>query len=443
MSRPERSRPLWDHLWVSQLWLDLLSRGAATIAGLFLVLATTISLMRTVVIPRSLRSAISDTVATAVIKIAQVISRAPRTYRGRDSVLAWAGPTIIILQLITWLVLYLFAYAFLIYGVGGHNYPDALTQAGSSLFTLGFAASSNSDQTIIDFFAGATGPIVIAMLIGFLPTIYSSYLEREVDVTMLSAMGGEPAWGPEFLARHALADNVDTLPATFAHWSRWASALRMTHVTYPVLVWVRSARATRHYAIALLAVLDAAALKVSLNKTLPRTQSFGLLLNGAQAFEVLYVILFLKRPWRTRIPLAGMFLGRPPGDYRRKGSLPSWNERMLAAETAADTDAARGLDADAVAALMAGEAHELHVTRADFDVAVDVIGRSGFPIDRDLDEAWEQFRVLRARYEFAAYQICRALDATPAPWSGDRKITTAVIWPTLAVDLLPDTGAAE
>lgn len=441
MSRPERSRPLWDHLRVSQLWLDLISRGAATIVGLFLLFVTTISLMRTVVIPRSLRSAISDTVATVVIKTAQLIARAPRSYRGRDSVLAWAGPTIIILQLVTWLVLYLFAYAFLIYGVGGHNYPDAMTQAGSSLFTLGFAASDNRDQTIVDFFAAATGPVVIALMIGFLPTIYSSYLEREVDVTMLGAMGGDPAWGPEFLARHALTENVDTLPETFARWSRWASALRMTHVTYPVLVWVRSARASRHYAVSLLAVLDAAALKVSLNTTLPRTQSFGLLLHGAQAFEVLYVILFLKRPWKTRIPLAGMFLGRPAGDFSRTRTTASWNERMLAVEIAADKDAARGLDGEAVAALVIGEAHELQITRADFDVAVDIIRRSGFPIDRDLDDAWTEFKVLRTRYEFAAYEICRALDATPAPWSGDRKVPTPTIWPSIAVNLLPDHGS--
>ena len=92
---------------------------------------------------------------------------------------------------------------------------------------------------------------------------------------------------------------------------------------------------------------------------------------------------------------------------------------------------------------MAGEAHEVSITREQFDVAVDIIRRSGFPIDRDLDEAWEQFRVIRARYEFAAYQICRALDATPAPWSGDRTIPTPVAWPSLAVDLLPDAGAAE
>ena len=425
---------------MSQLWVDLVSRGAATVFGLFLFVATTVSLMRTVVIPRALRSSISDTVASAVIGIAMLLPRMRRTYRGRDAVLAWAGPSIIMLQLITWLVLYLFSYGFLLYGVGGRDYGAAMTQAGSSLFTLGFASAGNSDQTVIDFFAAATGPIVIAMLIGFLPTIYSAYLEREVDVSMLSAMGGEPAWGPEFLARHALADDLDAIPETFAQWSRWAAALRMTHITYPVLVWVRSARASRHYAVALLAVLDAAALKLALNTTLPRSQSFGILLHGGQAFEVLYVFQFLKRPWRNRLPFVGLFLGGSEATRERAGTLPGWNRGMLATEMAADMDATRGLDTTVVNALAAGEERELLITRADFDLAVDHVRRSGFPIDRDLDEAWEQFRLARARYEFAAYEIIRRLDATPAPWSGDRRIPTPVEWPTLASDLLPQVG---
>ena len=83
-----------------------------------------------------------------------------------------------------------------------------MRQSGSSLLTLGFASVNTEDQTIIDFMAAATGPIVIAMLIGFLPTIYSTYLEREVDVTMLSATGGEPAWGPELLSRLAIGGDA-------------------------------------------------------------------------------------------------------------------------------------------------------------------------------------------------------------------------------------------
>ena len=110
---------------------------------------------------------------------------------------------------------------------------------------------------------------------------------------------------------------------------------------------------------------------------------------------------------------------------------------MIAIHVASDMDAVQSLDGDAVRALERGEQQPLTLTRADFDHAVDVLTRSGFPIDRDLDEAWELFSVARSRYEFAALEICRRLDVTPAPWSGTRSIPTPTVWPTLACDVLP------
>lgn len=428
---------MWEHLRVSQLMADILSRGAASLAGLFLLGATTLSLMRTVVIPRALRSIISDAVAKVVVGIATGVSRMRRSYPKRDGILAWTGPTIIIGQLITWLLLYLLAYGLLIYGVSGEDFGESLRQAGSSLFTLGFAAVNTETQTIIDFMAAATGPIVIALLIGFLPTIYSTYLEREVDITMLSAMGGEPAWGPELLSRMAMGGTAAELPPTFMEWAKWSTRLRLTHVTYPVLVYVRSARAMRHYVISLLAVMDAAALKLALTTKLPRKEAFTLLLEGGQTFEVLYVFLFQKRSLRARLP----FTGRFNGQSRRSGlvakRLPGWNDHMIAIHVASDMDAVQSLDGDAVRALERGEQRPLIITRADFDHAVDVMKRSGFPVERDLDEAWDLFRVARSRYEFAALEICRKLDVTPAPWSGGRTIPTPTVWPTLACDVLP------
>ncbi|MHB1212645.1 MAG: hypothetical protein ACYC0W_10360, partial [Candidatus Nanopelagicales bacterium] len=99
-----------------------------------------------------------------------------------------------------------------------------------------------------------------------------------------------------------------------------------------------------------------------------------------------------------------------------------------------------GPDAAAVARLAQGEEQELTVTRADFDKAVDVLRRSGYPIESDLDIAWEEFRLARSRYEFAALAMAKALDATPAPWSGDRLPPTAVMWPTMVVDMIPEVG---
>ena len=422
---------------MSQVMTDLLSRGGASIVGFLLVLATTISLMRTVVIPRALHSLISDTVSKVVTSTALILSRMRRTYAKRDGVLAWAGGTIIVLQLLTWLALYLVGYGLLIYGVSGMGMGDAMRESGSSLLTLGFASQNTEDQTIIDFLAAATGPIVIAMLIGFLPTIYSVYIEREVNVTMLGTAGGEPVWGPEMLARYSLADAVDDLEDTFAEWSRWAAALRMTHVTYPVLVWVRSARASRHYITSLLAVMDAAALMLSLNSSRKHPKAFTMLLQGGQALEVMYVFLFRKAPWRDRRLFAGMFTDRSPELQGLSEAMPVWNKRMMATELASDADAAQGLDADAVAALERGDIHPLSITRADFDEAVEMLRRAHFPIDRDLDDAWDHFRVMRSRYEFPAHQIAYRLDATPTPWSGDRRVPTPVAWPTPAVSMIP------
>ncbi len=423
---------------MSQLVADVLSRSAASIVGLFLLIATTTSLMRTVVIPRSLRSIISDTVARAVTATATGIARLRRDYPARDAVLAWAGPLIIILQLITWLVLYLLAFGLLLYGIGGQDLGDSIRQAGSSLLTLGFAAVNTEEQTIIDFFAAATGPIVIALMIGFLPTIYSAYLQREVDVTTLGVAAGEPAWGPELLSRYALTDNLPGIADEFLKWGAVASRLRMTHMTYPVLIWVRSAQAIRHYAVAMLAVMDAAALQVSLNHSLQRTGAYRLLIQGGQSFEVLYVIVSQRHSWRPRMGFRGSFRASGPPAQSADIVLPGWSRKMIAVELATDRDAMTGLDADAVKALSRGERGPLRITRADFDKAVDVLQRSGFPIDRDLDQAWEQFQAARSRYEFAAYELCRILDATPAPWTGDRTIPTPTMWPHLSVDLLSD-----
>jgi len=431
---------VWDHSRVSQLMTDILSRSAASLVGLALVIATTISLMRTVVIPRALRSTISDLVSKAVVGTALGVARLRRTYAGRDSVMAAAGPTVIILQLITWLALYLVAYGLLLYGLSGQSMGDSMRQAGSSLLTLGFASGNREDQTIIDFFAAATGPIVIALLIGFLPTIYSAYLDREVEVTMLSAMGGEPAWGPELLCRHAVAGNLPAVSTLLAQWAGWSARLRMTHVTYPVLVWVRSARGTRHYLTALLAVMDAASLQLALNRSMPRHDAYAVLLQGGQALEVIYVFLFRRLGWRVHMPFSGNFLGGSRESQARARELPSWSRQMLATEMAANLDAAHDLDTEAILALQQGEDHPVTITREEFDAAVDLLRRADFPIDTPLDEAWEQFRISRSRYEYAVYAMAREVDATPAPWSGPRRVPTPTLWPTFVVDLLPEVS---
>lgn len=430
---------------MSQLVADIASRTGATIFGLFLLFATSLSLLRTVVVPRSLRSVISDAVTRVVLGIAFAIARLSRSYVRRDGVLAWAGPLIILGQLVTWMLLFLLAYGLLIYGASGMNFGNALRESGSSLLTLGFASVNAESQTIIDFIAAATGPIVIALMIGFLPTIYSVYIEREADVTALGSLAGEPAWGPELLSRLSLADNLEGVTPIFTRWTAISAHIRMTHMTYPVLIWVRSGRARRHYVVSLLAVLDAAALLVSLKPSQRKSGAYALLAQGGQAMQVLEIASIQRHSWRRMLPFAGRLDVSPPDLRRLESGLPGWNRHIIAAEIASDLDAIQGMDADAVATLARGEKHPVLLTREDFDKAVEMLEEAGFPVDDgvDLDHAWDQFRVARSRYEFAAYALCRRLDAPRAPWTGDRRFPTPVMWPTLAVTVLPEFDVDE
>lgn len=428
---------MWDDRAVSDLVAELASRGVATVAGIVMLIATVRSLMRTVVVPRALGSMISDAVSRGVIGLTSAIARLRRSYVKRDAVLAWAGPTILIAQLITWLLMFLLAYGLLLYGLGGGTFGESLRESGSSLFTLGFADIDTTDQTAIDFMAAATGPIVIALMIGFLPTIYATYIDRESAVTALSVAAGEPAWGPEMLSRHVLADTLDSANDEFLKWRDLAAALRMSHTTYPVLIWVRSSRPYRHYVVSLLACLDAASLMVSLSTKIDHRPAYQLLIQGGQSMEVLFTLLSRRHHIR-RLPLVGRIISSTSTPAPPEERLPGWNRKIIAVELASDKDVLRGLDSRKRRELDERGRGSITLTRAEFDEAVDLLKKSGFPIDRDLDEAWTQFTAARSRYEYAAYAICEILQAPPAPWSGQRTFTAPTVWPHRALDQLPE-----
>jgi hypothetical protein len=419
------------------LTAELASRGLSMTLGVVLFLAVTVSLMRTVIVPRPLRSLYTDAVMWLIISVVQVIARARRSFAARDSALAWIGPILILGLLIAWLFGFLVAYGLMLYGVGGKGLGDSMRESGSSLLTLGFAGSDAENQTVIDFIAAATGPIVIAMLIGFLPTIYQAFIDREINVTMLVTEAGEPAWGPELLSRSTLTGSLDSLDRLFDSWTIWAASTRLTHITYPMLLYVRSTGARRHFTVSLLAVMDAAALKVSLTDSLPRRNSYRVLLEGTQAFNLLYIHFFARRPRRSRIPFVGRFLGGMRHPLPSSLTLPAWKDEIIAVHEAAAQDSAAGMPTAGVLDLGSGEEMPLQITRAEFDFAVDVLRRSGFPMERSPDDAWLMFKEARSRYEFPAYAIMHRLSAVPAPWTGVRTPATATIWPTLAVDLLP------
>lgn len=344
--------------------MDVL-RWLACALGIGIVLWTGSSVVRTLIVPRGLQSVLPRTVARYAIRLFLFIARRFDTYDARDKVLAFQAPTFLLALLSTWLVLFLMGYAFLLWPFIG-SLQRSLLESGSSLFTLGFASTHSVAPTTIHFLAAATGLVVVALLVGYLPTLYAAFNRRETVVTMLQSRAGAPAWGPELLFRYQNVDLVPQLPLLYQEWERWAADVAETHTNYPVLIYFRSPHPLRSWILGLLAVMDSAAIYLALCPGSAPTEAR----------------LCLRMGFLCLRDIAA-FLGVPfdPDPLPQDPIILSFD---------------------------------------DFAAGLARLEEVGFPMERTPEEAWPHFRGWRVNYESVAYALANVVSAPPGPWSGPR-----------------------
>jgi len=422
-----------------------IARAVPFLIGVALLISAGMSIVRTMVIPRITVSWLFAITVRGTDAVFTGAARLMRTYQARDRVLAWSGPLGIVAALIVWLALFLTAYALMIFGARDVSITAAFLQAGSALLTLGLIGTPGESATLLDFFAAMTGPAVIALLIGFLPTLYQAYLAREARVLLDTSVSGAPEWGPEFLVRVKMLEGEDDLPTIFGQWTPWAAQVRLTQTLYPSLNRFRSAVSTRNWLIALMSALDAAALSSAISKDSPDPRTVTLLQEGTQAIlsidaaEIGLDSVIRLRPWERRLKTTLSVFGveeRDPSTPRDSDALDDYLPKgMQAVSEAVTLDSLRGQVPGTDKVFMSYGRRESTLSREDFDFALDYMASAGIAIDRDRDEAFEIFRRIRGRYESAAYHLAQRFYLTPAPWSGPRDPATPVIWPTLAARL--------
>src|SRR6516162_8390535 len=326
-------------------------RVVGAVAGGLLVLTALSSVVGTLMVPRPVGSWLTRWVDKIVNGGFRLASDAIDDKGRRDRLLATQAPVILLGQLAAWLGISLLGYALLFWPFASPGITDAFTLAGSSMFTLGFAAPSGSVPAAIVFAAAATGLIVVALQIGYLPTLYSAFNRRETEVALLNARAGVPSWGPELLARtfYALGtgvSTVDTLPDLYARWERWAADVAESHATYLPLVRFRSPRPLSSWVTSLLAVLDSAALFLALSpKAAPTVPARLCLRAGFQCFNQIATAMGIQVPGEASPPSA------------------------------------------------------ISLTYEEFLSGIDRMRKIDFPLERDPAEAWPDFVGWRANYE--------------------------------------------
>jgi hypothetical protein len=417
--------------------LEVLIHTVAFVAGAALFFATTAAVVQSMLAPRATHSWLLGLPGKVTRAVYEFFLHRRRTYAARDSLLSTKAPTTILVQLVAVMVSYLIAVTLMLVAVGRDGVGASAYQAGSALMTLGVVEPADGAAIAVSLVAALTGLAVIAILIGYLLTLYAAFTARESRMAKLSLIAGEPAWGPEIVARSYLLGDRKLEGMDIEAWIDWSSDVRMAQTSNSVLNHFRSSGLGRSWVISLLAVLDASALYLTTIRGQFEDEP-SLLRLVAEGSETM-AILRASQTFVSR----GQATARTGAGKLANVTLPDAGvgEYAVISAIAADASKAHGRpksksgrrDAEAVAG----------ITRSEWDVACDVLRRAGVVLVDDLDEAWQNFAFLRAAYAHNAYALANSIYAVPAPWSGTRSPETPTQWPALAVDSISDNQEGD
>jgi hypothetical protein len=344
------------------------ARVLAFLGGALVALGVLGSALRTVVVPRADASMLSRVVFQGVRRVFDLRVRKAGTWESADRIMARYAPVALIVLPGVWIGAVLVAFTPMFWALGSDFPREAFTRSGSSLLTLGFAYAGDAPATVLTFVAATIGLGLVALLISYLPSIYTQFSRREVLVGQLDTRAGTPPDAAELLLRALRIDWVAELDDLWVEWDRWFVEVEESHSSNAALPFFRSQHPKRSWLTAAGCVLDTAALRASVFD-LPRTYRAELCLRSgylalrhiADAFDIEY-----------------------DADPRPDGPIA--------------------------------------VTRDEFDSVWDRLADAGAPLRTDRDAAWRDFAGWRVNYDEVLLRLCGLVVPPLAPWSSDRSL---------------------
>jgi hypothetical protein len=238
-------------------------RIVAFVIGLLLVLVALISGVRTFVMPRSERDVVTAIVFRSLRQVIDFSLQWTEDYASRDRVMAFYAPVSLLALLPTWLALVLVGFTGMFWASGVGSWETAFRISGSSLLTLGYARGETFFQTILEFSEATIGLLLVALLIAYLPTMYSAFSRRESAVTLLEVRAGNPPTAVEMLTRYQRIHGLARLDEAWRAWEVWFAEVEESHTSLAALVFFRSPKGNQSWITAAGAILDTAALTLA------------------------------------------------------------------------------------------------------------------------------------------------------------------------------------
>jgi hypothetical protein len=248
---------------------------AALIAGVVILVVVLLDAFETVVLPRRVRRhfRITSVFYRNTWRPYAKLTSHIKSQTARESFFGYYGPLSLIVLLGLWACSLIFGFALLQYGGGEHlltgnlkiNFRLLLYHSGETFFTLGYGdiTPASGFSRVLSVAEAGLGFAFLGVVIGYLPTIYSAFSRREIEISLLDARAGSPPSAAELLTRAASSQDQRTLDQLFRDWERWAAEVLESHLSYPVLSFYRSQHSNQSWLGALAVVLDATSLVIA------------------------------------------------------------------------------------------------------------------------------------------------------------------------------------
>src|ERR1700723_2436839 len=245
----------------------------ASIVGFALIFAILMDAFETVVLPRRIRRnifRISERFYKKTWRLWTRVGLRIKSPNRREGFLAYYGPLSLFPLLGFWALGLIFRFACVQYGLGEHvtlanekiTFGKVVYLSGETFFTLGYGdiTPNNSAARALAVLEAGMGFAFLGVVIGYLPVVYNSFAEREIEISLLDARGGSPPTAAEFLGRLGCCPEQTVLDQIFRDWERWCADLLSSHISYPVLLYFRSQHPNQSWLSALTLMLDVTSL---------------------------------------------------------------------------------------------------------------------------------------------------------------------------------------
>jgi voltage-gated potassium channel Kch len=211
------------------------------------------------------------------------VGRSIRSEETRLSFLAVYGPISVMVLLILWAILMIFAFALIYAGLGPRFYVASgsvdfatlLYMSGSTFLTLGLGDVTSPDPLarLFMILEAASGFIFLGLIITYMPVLDQAYSAREVGNSLICSRAGRPPGAIQLLRRYSGSDRSEVLRGNLREGERWMAEILQSHLSHPVLSFYRAQHLGESWLVSVTTILDSCSLLIVGGDGMPAAQA--------------------------------------------------------------------------------------------------------------------------------------------------------------------------